>query len=107
LFLVLHARYPLVKQADMSWPALVADWRWILQLETSLARIAFDEALLRIGLLPPADIIDCSSIYSMQQLVQSTDAIMVLSESALRDYLKMGLVEALLVFLDKHMVLFG
>src|SRR5256885_3740483 len=30
----------------------------------------------------PADIIECSSVYSMQQLVQLTDAVMLLSESA-------------------------
>ena len=43
----------------------------------------------------------------MQQLIQLTDAIMVLSETALRDYLKMGLVVALPVALDVQMAPFG
>ena len=43
----------------------------------------------------------------MQQLVQLTDALMVLSESAMRDYLKMGLVKALPVTLDAQMAPFG
>lgn len=43
----------------------------------------------------------------MQQLIQLTDAVMVLSESALRDYLKMGLVVALPVALDVRLAPFG
>lgn len=43
----------------------------------------------------------------MQQLIQLTDAIMVLSESALRDYLKMGLVVALPVVLEVQLAPFG
>jgi DNA-binding transcriptional LysR family regulator len=39
--------------------------------------------------------------------VQLTDAIMVLSESALRDYLKMGLVKALPVSIEERMAPFG
>ena len=66
-----------------------------------------DQALQRLALPLPADIIECSSVYSMQQLIQLTDAIMVLSETALRDYLKMGLVVALPVELDVQMAPFG
>ena len=43
----------------------------------------------------------------MQQLIQLTDAIMVLSESALRDYLKMGLVVELPVELEVTLAPFG
>ena len=43
----------------------------------------------------------------MQQLIQLTDAIMVLSESALRDYLKMGLVVALPVVMEVQLAPFG
>ena len=43
----------------------------------------------------------------MQQLIQLTDAVMVLSESALRDYLKMGLVVALPVALEVRLAPFG
>ena len=46
-------------------------------------------------------------VYSMQQLVQLTDAVMLLSESALKDYLRMGLVRALPVCIDVPMAPFG
>ena len=42
-----------------------------------------------------------------QQLVQLTDAVMLLSESALKDYLRMGLVRALPVCIDVPMAPFG
>ncbi|MGC1330348.1 LysR substrate-binding domain-containing protein, partial [Pseudomonas sp.] len=68
---------------------------------------ALEQALQREGLVAPADIIECSSVYSMQQLIQLTDAIMVLSETALRDYLRMGLVTALPIELEERMAPFG
>jgi len=107
LLVVVHAGHPLAQRDDLALTELVSDWPWILQPETSPARIGFDEALQRLALPQPADIIECSSVYSMQQLIQLTDAIMVLSESALRDYLKMGLVVALPVALEVQLAPFG
>ncbi len=107
LLVVVHAGHPLAQRASLPLTELVSDWPWILQPESSPARIGFDEALQRLALPLPADIIECSSVYSMQQLIQLTDAIMVLSESALRDYLKMGLVVALPVELEVTLAPFG
>ncbi|MCS3470905.1 DNA-binding transcriptional LysR family regulator [Pseudomonas sp. JUb42] len=107
LIAVVHSGHPLASRQNLQWAELVRDWPWILQPDTSPARIAIEEALQRIELSSPADIIECSSVYSMQQLVQLTDAVMVLSESAMRDYLKMGLVRALPVTLDAQMEPFG
>jgi DNA-binding transcriptional LysR family regulator len=107
LIAVVHSGHPLASRQKLEWEELVRDWPWILQPETSPARIAIEHALERLELPMPADIIECSSVYSMQQLVQLTDALMVLSESAMRDYLKMGLVKALPVTLDAQMAPFG
>lgn len=107
LLVVVHANHPLAKRKTLELSELVGAWPWILQPETSPARIGLDQVLQRRGLPTPADIIECSSVYSMQQLIQITDAIMVLSETALRDYLKMGLVVALPVALDVEMAPFG
>ena len=107
LLVVVHARHPLAQRASLPLAELVSDWPWILQPESSPARIGFDEALQHLALPLPADIIECSSVYSMQQLIQLTDAIMVLSESALRDYLKMGLVVQLPVELEVTLAPFG
>jgi DNA-binding transcriptional LysR family regulator len=107
LLLVVHRGHPLADRPELSLAELVDDWPWILQPETSPARIALNQALARQGLSAPADIIECGSVYSMQQLIQLTDAIMVLSETALRDYLKMGLVTALPVDLQETMEPYG
>jgi len=107
LLLVVHRGHPLADRPELSLAELVDDWPWILQPETSPARIALNQALARQGLSAPADIIECGSVYSMQQLIQLTDAIMVLSETALRDYLRMGLVTALPVDLQETMEPYG
>lgn len=107
LIAVVHSGHPLADRPTLQWHELVRDWPWILQPQSSPARVAFEQALLRFELPMPADIIECSSVYSMQQLVQLTDAVMVLSESAMRDYLKMGLVKALPVSIDAQMAPFG
>ncbi|MBT1265583.1 MULTISPECIES: LysR family transcriptional regulator [unclassified Pseudomonas] len=107
MLVVVHAGHPLAQREHLPLAELVSDWPWILQPQTSPARIGFDEALQHLALPQPADIIECSSVYSMQQLIQLTDAIMVLSESALRDYLKMGLVVALPVVLEVQLAPFG
>jgi DNA-binding transcriptional LysR family regulator len=107
LLAVVRSDHPLLERGTPDWRELVTDWPWILQPDTSPARIAFDQALERLDLPAPADIIECSSIYSMQQLVQLTSAVLVLSESALRDYLKMGLVQPLPLAIDAQMAPFG
>lgn len=107
LLVVVRSGHPLTRRRKLGWQELVGDWPWILQPATSPARIALDQLLQRLELPAPADIIECSSVYSMQQLVQLTDAVMLLSESALKDYLRMGLVRALPVCIDVPMAPFG
>ena len=102
LLLVVRSGHALARRRKLDWEELVRDWPWILQPATSPARIALDQLLQRLELPAPADIIECSSVYSMQQLVQLTDAVMLLSESALKDYLRMGLVRALPVHRRAH-----
>ncbi|MBP9941647.1 MAG: LysR family transcriptional regulator, partial [Comamonas sp.] len=97
----------LARRRKLSWEELVRDWPWILQPASTPARIALDQLLQSLELPVPADITECSSVYSMQQLVQLTDAVMLLSDSALKDYLRMGLVKTLPVQIDVPMAPFG
>jgi DNA-binding transcriptional LysR family regulator len=107
LLVVVRAGHPLIRRRKLPLEELVREWPWVLQPATTPARIAFDQMLQRLTLPVPLDITECSSVYSMQQLIQLTDAIMVLSESALTDYLRMGLVKALPIRLDEPMAPFG
>lgn len=107
LLLVVRKGHPLLRRRRLTLEELVDAWPWILQPESSPARIAFDGELERLALPQPADIIECGSVYAMQQLVQLTNALMVLSETALSDYLKMGLIRALPLELEERMAPFG
>lgn len=107
LLVVVRRKHPLARRRKIGWEEVVHDWPWILQPHTSPARIALAEHLDSLSLSSPTDIIECSSVYSMQQLVQLTDALMLLPESTLRDYLRMGLVKALPLRLSVQMAPFG
>jgi DNA-binding transcriptional LysR family regulator len=107
LLLVVRKGHPLLRRRRLTLEELVGAWPWILQPDSSPARIAFDGELERLALPQPADIIECGSVYAMQQLVQLTNALMVLSETALSDYLKMGLIRALPLELEERMAPFG
>ena len=107
LLVVVRSGHALARRRKLDWQELVREWPWILQPATTPARIALEQLLQRLELPAPADIIECSSVYSMQQLVQLTDAVMLLSESALKDYLRMGLVKALPLRLDAPLAPFG
>lgn len=107
LLLVTRSEHPLTRRRKIAWEQLLSQWPWILQPSSSPARIAFDQYLNKLNLPSPADITECSSVYSMQQLVQLTDAVMLLSESALKDYLRMGLVTALPLNVGMPMAPFG
>lgn len=107
LLIVVRQGHPLTHAKHIDWPSLISDWPWILQTDSSPARIALALHLQRLALPLPRDSIVCGSVYSMQQLIQLTDSVMCLSESALHDYLRMGLVVALPVTLSETLAPFG
>lgn len=107
LLVVVRRDHVLARRRKLAWDELLHDWPWILQPVSSPARMAFDQMLQRMALPAPEDITECSSVYSMQQLVQLTDAVMLLSQSALKDYLRMGLVKALPMRLEVSLAPFG
>jgi DNA-binding transcriptional LysR family regulator len=107
LILTVHREHPLARQQKLDLEDLVMNWPWILQPPTSPARIALEQSLEAISLPSPPDIIECSSVFAMLQLVQMTDAILFLSEPVLKDYLRTGLVVALPVSFSEKMTPYG
>ncbi|WP_235489589.1 MULTISPECIES: LysR family transcriptional regulator [unclassified Achromobacter] len=107
LLVVVRRDHTLARRRKLALEELVRDWPWILQPMSSPARLAFEQTRQAQQLPPPQDVTECSSVYSMQQLIQLTDAVMVLSESALRDYLEMKLVVALPVAIPAELAPFG
>jgi len=107
LLIVVRANHPLTQQKRLKLPDLIKHWPWILQPQTSPARQGFDQVLARLALALPTDMIECASVYAMEQLLELTDAIMVLSDTALHSALRTGLVAVLPVKLDVQLAPFG
>ena len=85
--LVVRAKHPLAGRAPLALDALIA-WPWILQPITSPARGLFEEELARAGLSSPSNVVECASIFATLQLLQNSDAVAMLPESVVRDYLR-------------------
>jgi len=95
LRLVVAKNHVLLQQQHIELPVLLRDWPWILQAPSSPARMALEQYLLHAALPLPGNIIESNSVYSMLQLIQRTNAVMLLAESAMTDYLEMGIVQIL------------
>lgn len=107
LAVVVRTGHPLTGRAVPDLAELVEEWPWILQPEASPARVALEAAFVRHSLPPPADIIECGSVFAMLQLVQITDAILVLTEAVVRDHLRTGLLVRLDLEITEPLTPFG
>jgi DNA-binding transcriptional LysR family regulator len=104
--LVVRAGHPLAIQTSLTLVALVA-WPWILQPIASPARGLFEEELARAGLTTPVNVVECASIFATLQLLQNSDAVAMLPESVVRDYLRAQLLVELPVEIGKSLAGFG
>jgi DNA-binding transcriptional LysR family regulator len=104
--LVVRAKHPLAVKAELTLDMLM-NWPWILQPITSPARGLFEEELARAGLTTPADVVECASIFATLQLLQNSDAVAMLPESVVRDYLRAHLLAELPIEIGKSLSGFG
>jgi DNA-binding transcriptional LysR family regulator len=104
--LVVRAKHPLAGRAPLALDALIA-WPWILQPITSPARGLFEEELARAGLTSPSNVVECASIFATLQLLQNSEAVAMLPESVVRDYLRAHLLVELPVEIGKSLSGFG
>ncbi|WP_052365131.1 LysR family transcriptional regulator [Halotalea alkalilenta] len=98
---VVRQGHPLLGSPFPPLSKLLEAWPWILQPPSTPARQMLEQAFERAGLLSPRDVIESGSIFASLQLVQRCEAILVLSESILREPLDSGrVVELPLPFAD-------
>ncbi|MDN3237086.1 LysR family transcriptional regulator [Pseudomonas sp. WAC2] len=107
LVVAVRADHPLAGRDQIDLSELVSQWPWILQPSSSPARMALERAFERLSLPSPRDVIECSSVFAMLQLVQMTEAILVLSETVVSDYLRTGLVVPLPLEIEEEMAPYG
>ncbi|SAL31997.1 LysR family transcriptional regulator [Caballeronia humi] len=104
--LVVRASHSLAGKAPLSLDSLIA-WPWVLQPITSPARGLFEEELARAGLSSPSNVVECASIFATLQLLQNSDAVAMLPESVVRDYLRAHLLIELPIEIGKSLSGFG
>lgn len=104
---VVRREHPLAGEAALDLARLLEDWPWLVQPVTTPARQAFEKDLERRGFVSPRDIVECGSIFAALQLVQRSDAILVMSEAVVRDHLHMGAITVLPIRFDQAMTPFG
>ncbi|NKJ49009.1 LysR family transcriptional regulator [Burkholderia sp. SG-MS1] len=104
--LVVRASHPLLRAETVSLDALMP-WPWILQPITSPARNLFEEELANAGLATPANVVECASIFATLQLLQNSDAVAMLPESVVRDYLRAKILVQLPLEIGKSLAGFG
>ncbi|WP_043527710.1 LysR family transcriptional regulator [Litchfieldella xinjiangensis] len=104
---VVRSGHPLCSGDLPPLEALLDDWPWILQPMTTPARQALEKEFEMEGLVSPRDIIECGSIFAALQLVQKSDALLVMAETVLRDHLSAGLIERLSLAVGRTLSPFG
>lgn len=106
LRLVVRAGHPLSRRRDLGLADLI-DWPWVLQPLSSPARQLLEEEFEQARLASPANIVECASIFATLQLLQASDAVAMLPESVVRDYLRTRLLRALPMEIGKNLTGFG
>ncbi|MFG6666176.1 LysR family transcriptional regulator [Halomonas sp. HNIBRBA4712] len=104
---VVRREHPLTHGSPPPLKELLEIWPWILQPISTPARQVMEKELEIEGLVSPKDIIECGSIFAALQLVQKSDALLMMAESVLADYLAAGLIKKLPLTLGRTLPPFG
>jgi DNA-binding transcriptional LysR family regulator len=92
--LAVRRGHPLLRQQGLDLPTLVP-WPWVLQPPSSPSRQLFETELALVGVASPANVVECSSVFAVLQLIQGTDSVAAVSESVVRDHVRAGLIAVL------------
>ncbi|MFM0500757.1 LysR substrate-binding domain-containing protein [Paraburkholderia caffeinilytica] len=104
---VVRCAHPLLRRrGKLDWQELTR-WPWVMQPITSPVRVLMEDEFRRAGVSSPGDIIECTSIFAILQLVQSSDAVVVLPESVVRDHVKAKLLVTLPLVVGSELKAFG
>lgn len=106
LLIVVRKGHELLQKKSVHLTDLI-DLPWVLQPFNTPTRQVLEKELEKNNLNSPQNIVESDSIFALIQIVQMTDAITVLAEPVLRDYIKTGLIEVLPVNLNKELSPFG
>ena len=94
MVLAVRCGHPLLRRRDTDLATLVR-WPWVLQPPSSPSRQLFETELAHAGVDSPANVVECSSVFAVLQIIQGTDSVAAVSESVVRDHVRAGLIEVL------------
>lgn len=104
---IVRQGHPLVRRRRALELADLMGWPWVLQPLASPARQLLEQEFAKANLGTPRNAIECSSVFAILQLLQSTDAVAVVSESVVRDHVRGGLLRQLPIPVGKDLKGFG
>ena len=106
LYLVARKAHPLARAGNLNLRALGGS-PWILQPLSVPSRHIMEQEFGQAGMQTPANIVECTSIFATLQLLLKSDAVTLLPESVVRDYLSAGLLAILPVKVGASLPGFG
>ncbi|NBS74529.1 MAG: LysR family transcriptional regulator [Betaproteobacteria bacterium] len=106
MVLAVRKAHPLTRQKNLSLDQLV-QWPWIMQPSTSPARQLLESELAKAHVNSPENFIECSSVFAILQLIQTTDSIAAVSESVVRDHVHAKLIKVLPLPIGEVLQSFG
>jgi DNA-binding transcriptional LysR family regulator len=106
LCIVARKNHPLSRARRMNLRSL-EPCPWILQPLASPARQIIEQEFGQAGMMTPANVVECASIFATLQLLQTSDAVTMLPESVARDHLLAGLLVRLPLTVGKSLPGFG
>jgi DNA-binding transcriptional LysR family regulator len=98
--------HPLLNEVDISLDQLV-DWPWILHPLSTPTRKLFEDTLADKGLKSPVNLVETTSIFMTLQLLQGSDMIAIFPLSAVKDYIRRGMIARLPITFDRHLEDYG
>ncbi|MFM1855099.1 MAG: hypothetical protein RLZ83_408 [Pseudomonadota bacterium] len=106
MVLAVRRGHPLLRGQTLDLPTLVP-WPWVLQPPSSPSRQLFETELALAGVASPANVVECSSVFAVLQLIQETDSVAAVSESVVRDHVRAGLIAVLPLRFGQELRSFG
>ena len=106
MVLAVRRGHPLLRGQALDLPTLVP-WPWVLQPPSSPSRQLFETELALAGVASPANVVECSSVFAVLQLIQETDSVAAVSESVVRDHVRAGLIAVLPLRFGQELRSFG
>lgn len=106
LCIVARAGHPLAGERRLRLKDLAAQ-RWVMQFIETPARQILEMEFGKAGMSTPADMIEANSIFTIIQLLERSDAVAMLSEPLVRDYLASNLLCRLPVRIGARLSNFG